>query len=272
MDDFGGTNGVFGDIPNVISRIESAMSDPSATTLAGTGISMEGIDQNPSYYEAVLQGLWVDVGGDADLDSLGNTRVDGVAPQNSSTPTQYSNAPTQNSSAPTQNSSTPTQYSNATAAAETFLVDFGVRRCGKRLPAVEEAWKILARTTFRSGGGVGLGHAYCTNINPKGLKLCSLTSGCGFWRGGYNTATDVAAYTDDLMEAWVLLTNSAEECGTNAARFDVADIGREWLQSVRCVDAYRNLTVAWNSKTSGRCTHPFPKEPAQRILVDPSCR
>lgn len=47
MDDFGGTNGLFGDLPNVAERVAVASNDTDATSLAGTGISMEGIDQNP---------------------------------------------------------------------------------------------------------------------------------------------------------------------------------------------------------------------------------
>jgi hypothetical protein len=42
MDDFGGTNGIFGDLPNVADRIELVGNDSDATSLAGTGISMEG--------------------------------------------------------------------------------------------------------------------------------------------------------------------------------------------------------------------------------------
>ena len=52
MDDFGGTNGIFGDLPNVASRVAIASNDSDARTLAGTGISMEGIDQNPVYCES----------------------------------------------------------------------------------------------------------------------------------------------------------------------------------------------------------------------------
>ena len=72
----------------------------------------------------------------------------------------------------------------------------------------------------------------------------------------------------------MLLTDSAEECGTEAVRFDIADVktvmlphlprrsvsltwnaslsqvGREWLQSVSCVSAYHGLVTAWQANYS----------------------
>jgi hypothetical protein len=69
---FGGTNGLFGDVGLVRDQIAAASADltgANLTSLAGTGISMQGIDQNPVFYEAVLDGLW----GDADRSSHGLT-------------------------------------------------------------------------------------------------------------------------------------------------------------------------------------------------------
>ncbi len=45
--------------------------------------------------------------------------------------------------------------------------NWGVRRCGKALPAVDEAWSILANTTFRAGQGTLLSHRYCGNYFPS---------------------------------------------------------------------------------------------------------
>ena len=168
---------------------------------------MEGIDQNPVYYELVLDSLW-----------------------------QKSTAAT--SSGP----AAPSRRSIDDVPS--FIVDFGVRRCGKRLPKVEQAWQILANTTFRAGSGVGLGHAYCSNYNPANANWAEYRS---FWRGGYHTDADVTAYTDALMRAWVLLTDSAEECGTAAVRFDIADLGREYLQSTACPQAYEALGASWKA-------------------------
>ena len=82
-----------------------------------------------------------------------------------------------------------------------FIIDFGVRRCGKPLAKIEEAWTILASTSFRAGGGVGLGHAYCSNVNPSRGSWQSGSHGSRFWRGGYPEA-EVESYTDALMRAW----------------------------------------------------------------------
>ena len=193
MDDFGGTNGIFGDLPNVAQRVAVVGSDKDATSLAGAGISMEGVDQNPVYYELVLDSLWEKPGGKRSIENVTG-----------------------------------------------FIVDFGVRRCGKRVDKIEQAWAILANTTFRAGGGVGLGHAYCSNAQPSVTRR-------EFWKGGYKTAGDIQGYTDALMQAWVLMTDSVEECGTAAVRFDIADVGREWLQSVRCPAAHDALAAAWSS-------------------------
>lgn len=145
MDDFGGTNGIFGDLYNVASRVAIASGDPNATSLAGVGISMEGIDQNPVYYELVLDSIWQKEKGEpsAAAASRGSTGGEGR-------------------SADLVSGSRSASIDNVTG----FIVDFGVRRCGKRLPKVEQAWAILANTTFRAGGSVALGHAYCTNLNP----------------------------------------------------------------------------------------------------------
>ena len=48
MDDFGGTNGLFGDITDVANRSALALAD--APSFGGVGISMEGIYQNAPYY------------------------------------------------------------------------------------------------------------------------------------------------------------------------------------------------------------------------------
>ena len=92
-----------------------------------------------------------------------------------------------------------------------------------------------------------MGHPYCSNAMPT-------TAHRDFWKGGYRTAGDIEAYTDALMRAWVLLTDSAEECGTAAVRFDIADVGREWLQSVSCPATYDAFATTW-SNNSNYTTH-----------------
>ena len=50
------------------------------------------------------------------------------------------------------------------------------------------------------------------------------------------------------------MTDSAEECGTAAVRFDIADVGREWLQSVSCPATYDAFATTW-SNNSNYTTH-----------------
>ena len=51
------------------------------------------------------------------------------------------------------------------------------------------------------------------------------------WVGSNPNTTHAAmgAYFNKLHRAWVLLARSADECDTDAARFDVVDVGRESL-------------------------------------------
>ncbi len=134
MNDFGGTNGIFGDLFNIGSRVAIVGNDSDATSLAGAGISMEGIDQNPVYYELVLDSLWDKSGGKRSIDNI-----------------------------------------------TSFIVDFGVRRCGKRVDQIEQAWLILAKTTFRAGGGVGLGHAYVSSHSNSHHSRIQLSTNAHDW-------------------------------------------------------------------------------------------
>ena len=104
MDNFGGGNGMYGDLSLVLEKIDSVASaakngSATAESLAGTGISMEGIDQNPLYYETIMDGLWSDVA-DHTVDAAGNI-----------------------------------VYSPRKSATE-LAQDWGTRRCGKLYPEV----------------------------------------------------------------------------------------------------------------------------------------
>jgi alpha-N-acetylglucosaminidase len=49
MNNFGGNNGLYGDMALVVNRTTHAFS--TSSSMAGVGITMEGIDQNPAYYQ-----------------------------------------------------------------------------------------------------------------------------------------------------------------------------------------------------------------------------
>ena len=57
----------------------------------------------------------------------------------------------------------------------------------------------------------------------------------------------MATYRAKLFQAWSLLTAAQPECNTTSAKFDVADVGREWLQQAPCTDAWDGVVLAWNA-------------------------
>ena len=130
-----------------------------------------------------------------------------------------------------------------------YIQAWGIQRCGKQLPAVEKAWGILASTVFRAGQGAALGHSYCGNYRPAHGWDATLARESSFWRGGFKLDKDAADYAAGLFQAWTLLTDSAEECGTDAIKFDIADVGREWMQTVPCVANMRALASSWRNKS-----------------------
>ena len=227
MNDFGGTNGMFGDIAYMKKVVtDAAALAGGAPTLAGAGISMEGIDQNAPMYEAVLDGLW---------EHAGRSEDEGL---------------------------------NTTA----YLVQWGTQRCGKPLPAVQQAWVLLANTTYRPGTKPALGHRYCSNVNPSNNAWANSGKGWtksnSFWRGGWSREEDVADYAAQLFRAWVLLAASAGECNTTTSRFDVADVGREWLQTVSCVHAYTALFDAWHAPNRSATAVQAAGEALTDVLLD----
>ena len=192
MDDFGGTNGMFGDVDNVLAC--TARAATSAASFAGVGITMEGIDQNPPYYTLALDSVWMP----------------------------------------------PAAPRNATAS----LIAWGVGRCGKALPDVVRAWSLLARTVYRPGQQFTLHHTYCSEATPGAPHSCDAPT-CKWdapelWRGTNPNVTRAALepFFHDVYEAWVLLSRSADACGTMAARFDAVDVGREFLQIAPCAMQY----------------------------------
>ena len=210
MDDFGGTNGLFGDVHNLLTR--TAATARGAVSFAGVGITMEGIDQNPPYYALALDSVWVP----------------------------------------------PSAPRNATAS----LIEWGVGRCGKALPDVERAWSLLARSVYRRGQQFTLHHIYCSEATPGGPHSCDAPS-CehqwdspDLWRGTNPNVSRAALepHFHDVYEAWVLLARSADECDTEAARFDAVDVGREFLQIAPCALQYSCAVRAFKQGSATNLT------------------
>jgi len=60
LHDFGGTDGMKGDIARINEIPFAAMAPEKETSVWGTGFTPEGIDQNPVYYEFMMQQNWRD--------------------------------------------------------------------------------------------------------------------------------------------------------------------------------------------------------------------
>jgi alpha-N-acetylglucosaminidase len=256
MNDFGGTNGLFGDITNVLSRVALATAD--APSFAGVGISMEGIDQNAAYYTAVLDAVWAPSTPTGTTDEGDNATAAAVATGGNSSSCPNCCVPSCLCSC-----CCPVPVDPPGRNTTRWLIDWGHSRCGKALPEVTAAWGLLAKTVYRPGQPSGLHRKYCSAYAPaiyppnsdmlKWDKLdTSNTDGPGMWTGFYpeNSRTVPALlsqWRQDLRRAWELLTESAEECDTESARFDVADVGREYLQISVCSVAYTTLVKAYNA-------------------------
>jgi alpha-N-acetylglucosaminidase len=136
MDDFGGTNGLFGDITDVANRSAFALAD--APSYGGVGISMEGIYQNAPYYTAVLQHAF--------QPAAQPTIVAEGAITNNTTDCPNCCKPKCLCTCCCPVPADPPGF-NTTA----FLIEWGLGRCGAASTKVEQAWALLAQTVYRPG-------------------------------------------------------------------------------------------------------------------------
>lgn len=63
---FGATPGMFGDLGGIASALSSARGSPDRGRLVGTGMMMEGIEQNPIFYDFMAELGWRDAAPDVD--------------------------------------------------------------------------------------------------------------------------------------------------------------------------------------------------------------
>jgi alpha-N-acetylglucosaminidase len=138
LGNFGGNNGMYGDLALVRNRSDLVLQD--SPTVAGFGIAMEGIDQNPAYYTFALTRGW--------------SADDGQAPQ-----TQHSTNP----------SSDPAVGDPEVVS---WLKEWGVTRCGKKLQEVEDAYGLLGETVYEAGQAHEMHHIY---INEGSARLFTLS-------------------------------------------------------------------------------------------------
>jgi alpha-N-acetylglucosaminidase len=69
------------------------------------------------------------------------------------------------------------------------------------------------------------------------------------WRGTdpHVTRAVMEPYFHKVYAAWQLLAGAADECGTEAARFDAVDVGREFLQIAPCALHYACVVHAFKN-------------------------
>jgi len=79
------------------------------------------------------------------------------------------------------------------------------------------------------------------------------TDGPGLWTGFYpeipRSAAPLRQWRRDLKTAWQLLASVADTCATESARFDLADVGREYLQVGVCAAFYEEMVNAYNASS-----------------------
>ena len=81
-----------------------------------------------------------------------------------------------------------------------------------------------------------------TKSGPSGPQLWN-----GFYSNVLSNSSAVTAYRAKLFQAWSLLTEAQADCNTTANKFDIADVGREYLNTAVCLDALGDLAHAWNT-------------------------
>jgi alpha-N-acetylglucosaminidase len=181
LENWGGAVHIGGDLTHALAQSRAAL---RAEAVVGVGLTPEGIDNNPAYFEAVTEAPWLE----------------------------------------------------ETQTAGGFLADWGVRRCGRELPEVREAYGLLFRTVYRPGQPYLFCCSqpyYCSTVLPGG--------------GTPNTEGSVArpAYNTTMLRmAWALMASAAPNCSSAAFDYDVAAVGREYLSVVPCLTAFDKVNAS----------------------------
>jgi alpha-N-acetylglucosaminidase len=116
MNEMGGNLGLMGSLDAVTDGVEGALAS-SQGACVGVGIDPEGINNNPGYFEFVLDSVWT---ASTQGDSGGNSN----------------------------NEDEPRRRGAAVADSASALADWGVRRCGHEDPRIRQAYSLLAATVY----------------------------------------------------------------------------------------------------------------------------
>jgi alpha-N-acetylglucosaminidase len=125
--------------------------------------------------------------------------------------------------------------------AEAWLAEWGAGRCGRKgVKPAEEAYALLYQTVYRPGQP----YLWCCS-QPRFCPTVHPGERGGVARPSYNTTL--------LRRALELLVEAAEVeggCDTEAFRFDIVDVGREWLSMAPCLAALDNVSTTASSTTA----------------------
>eukprot|EP01065_Artemidia_motanka_P009102 TRINITY_DN14643_c0_g1_i5.p1 TRINITY_DN14643_c0_g1~~TRINITY_DN14643_c0_g1_i5.p1 ORF type:complete len:660 (+),score=149.68 TRINITY_DN14643_c0_g1_i5:254-2233(+) len=180
LNNWGGTVHTGGDVRYAVEQAGMALRAGSV----GVGLTPEGIDNDPAYFEAVLDAPW------------------GAVPQ----------------------------------AAEDRIVSWGVRRCGRDVAEVREAYSLLYRTLYAPG-------------QPY-LFCCQKPVFCPTALPGKDRPARPRYDTAALRRALTLMVGASQKCGTKAFGFDVADVAREWLSMGACLERWDRVANASKEQLS----------------------
>eukprot|EP00041_Stephanoeca_diplocostata_P026908 m.733684 g.733684 ORF g.733684 m.733684 type:complete len:846 (+) comp23074_c0_seq1:615-3152(+) len=107
--------------------------------------------------------------------------------------------------------------------AASWLQEWGASRCGSRgVAAAQHAYALLFQTVYRPGKP----YLWCCS-KPKFCPTVLPGDG-SVARPDYNTTL--------LRQALELMVEAAPECDTNAFKYDLVDVAREWLSMQPCLD------------------------------------
>jgi alpha-N-acetylglucosaminidase len=127
-------------------------------------------------------------------------------------------------------------------SAESWLEEWGRGRCGALVPEAQQAYALLYETVYKPG-------------TPY-LWCCALPRYCPTVMPGQ--PVDRAAYNITLLQkALELMVTAAPKCDTEAFRYDLVDVAREWLSYGACIDRLSSIKLEASPVEINATTHAF---------------
>ncbi|BCU76381.1 alpha-N-acetylglucosaminidase [Luteolibacter sp. LG18] len=184
LHNFGGRINLHGDMRLLATNPFASMSK-SIPNCIGGGLFMEGIIQNPAFYELAFDTLW---------------KADPVDPNQ-------------------------------------WLHDYARRRYGAESENANKAWDLLLETVYKPG-----------TDGKENSSMIAARPAIRPKKSGPNAGFLIPYPQADLLEAWTLLLADADKLqGSDAYRFDIADIGRQVLSNYSQLLQPR-IAAAWDKK------------------------